>query len=81
MEKLIKILVRFLSLTPVNIDKVLNVAYFEVIEIVDDTQPYLELMVLEWDYDNQDIINLNKREMIFEARYLKVTTPLDPLEG
>jgi hypothetical protein len=38
-------------------------------------------MGLEWDFDNQTIINLKKREMIFELGNLKVTAPLDPLEG
>jgi hypothetical protein len=38
-------------------------------------------MGLEWDFDNQVIINLKRREMIFEVGDLKVTTPLDPTEG
>jgi hypothetical protein len=66
---------------PVNIDGVLNTTDFEVIEIMDDSQPYQALMGLEWDFDNQAIINLKRREMIFEVGYLKVTTPLDPMEG
>jgi hypothetical protein len=54
---------------------------FEVIEIVDDNQPYLALMGLEWEVDNQPIINLKRREMIFEVGDLKVIVPLDPSEG
>jgi hypothetical protein len=65
----------------VNIDGVNSVADFEVIKILDDSQPYPELMGLEWAFDNQAIINLNRREMIFEVRDLKVTAPLDPTEG
>ena len=65
---------------PVNIDGVHNVAYFEVIEIVDDSQPYPDLMGLEWAVDNQEIIKLKRREMIFEVRDLKFTAPLDPSE-
>jgi hypothetical protein len=38
-------------------------------------------MGLEWDFDNQVIINLKRREMIFEVEDLKVMTPLDPSEG
>jgi hypothetical protein len=49
--------------------------------IVDEIQPYPSMIGLEWDFDNQAIINLKRREMIFEVGYLKVTTPLDPLEG
>jgi hypothetical protein len=56
-------------------------ADFEVIEIVDDSQPYPTLMGLEWAVDNQEIINLKRREMIFEVGDLKVTAPLDPSEG
>jgi hypothetical protein len=36
----------------VNIDRVRSMAYFEVMEIVDDSQPYPTLMGLEWDFDN-----------------------------
>jgi hypothetical protein len=44
-----------------------SVADFEVIEIMDNNQPYLALPRLDWAFDNQEIINLNKREMIFEG--------------
>jgi hypothetical protein len=64
-----------------NIDGVHNMADFEVIEIVDDSQPYPTLMGLEWAVDNQEIINLKRREMIFEVGNLKVTAPLYPSEG
>jgi hypothetical protein len=62
----------------VNIDGVHNVEDFEVIEIMDDSQPYPTLMGLEWNFYNQAFINLKRREMIFEVRDLKVTSPLDP---
>jgi hypothetical protein len=65
----------------VNIDGVCNVADFEVIEIVDASQPYPALMGLEWAFDNQAIINLKRREMIFELGDLKVIAPLDPTKG
>jgi hypothetical protein len=65
---------------PVNIDGVCSVVDFEVIEIMDDSQPYPTLMGIEWDFDNQTIINLNRREMIFEVGDLKVIAPLDPTE-
>jgi hypothetical protein len=66
---------------PVNIDGVRSIAYFEVIEIMDDSHPYPMLMGLEWAFENQVIINLKKREMIFEVGDLKVTAPLDLTEG
>jgi hypothetical protein len=48
---------------------------------VNDIQPYPTFMGIEWHFDNQSIINLKRREMIFEVGYLKVTSPLDPSEG
>jgi hypothetical protein len=65
---------------PVNIDGVCSVVDFEFIEIMDDSQPYPTLMGIEWEFYNQTIINLNRREMIFEVGDLKVIAPLDPTE-
>jgi hypothetical protein len=65
----------------VNIDGVHNVIGFEVIKIVDDSKTYPTLMGLECEFYNQAIINLKRREMTFEVRELKFTTPLDPKEG
>ena len=58
-----------------------NMACFEFIEIVDDSQPYTTLMGLEWALENQAIIELKWRKMIFEVGDLKFTAPLDPSEG
>jgi hypothetical protein len=66
---------------PMNIDGVHSIAYFKVIEIVDNSQPYPMLMGLEWAFENHVIINMKKREMIFEVGDLKVTAPLDPTKG
>jgi hypothetical protein len=52
---------------PVNIDGVCSVTYFKVNEIVDENKPYPMLMGLEWAFNNQAIINLKRREMIFEV--------------
>jgi hypothetical protein len=38
---------------------------FEFIEIMDDIKPYPTLMGLELDFDNQEISNMKRREMIF----------------
>jgi hypothetical protein len=75
------ILIGRLTGVPVNIDEVRNVEDFEVIEIVDDSQPYPTLMGLEWAFDNQTIITMKRRETLFEVKYFKATTPLDPTEG
>jgi hypothetical protein len=75
------VLIGRLTEIPVNIDGVCSVADFEVIDIVDNNQPLPTLMGLEWAFENQSIINLKRREMIFEVGELKVTAPLDPKEG
>jgi hypothetical protein len=42
----------------VDLDGVGTKANFEVIEIVDETTPYIALISLYWAFDNQCIINL-----------------------
>jgi len=54
---------------------------FEVIEMVDDTTPYPMLLGLDWAFDNQAIINLKTRKMIFESGDYRVIAPLYPSEG
>ena len=54
---------------------------FEVIEIVDDSNPYPMLLGIDWATDMNGVINLKKRKMILEKKYLKVVVPLDPVEG
>jgi hypothetical protein len=75
------VLIGHLTGVPVNIYGVCCMDDFEVIEFVDENKPYPKLMGLEWTFDNQEIINLKRREMIFEVVYLKVIAPLDPSEG
>ncbi len=54
---------------------------FEVIKIVDDNNPYPTLLGIDWEFDNTTIINLKKRQMIFEGNNMRVIVPLDPSEG
>ena len=63
---------------PVDIDGVSTLAYFEVIEIIDDRNPYPTLLGIEWAIDNDAVINLKNRQMIFEGKGLRVIVPLDP---
>ena len=53
---------------PVDIDGVSTLAYFEVIEIIDDSNPYLALLGIEWALDNSVVINLKKRQMTFATK-------------
>jgi hypothetical protein len=65
----------------IDINGVCTMEYFQLIDIVDNTTPYPTLLGLDWDFDNQDIINLKIGSMIFESREYKVIAPLYPSEG
>lgn len=54
---------------------------FEVIEIVDDNNPYPALLRIDWATDMNVMINLKKCKMIFEKKSLRVVVPLDLVEG
>ena len=54
---------------------------FEVINIVDDTNPYPVLLGIDWVMGNQNIINFKRRTLSFEDDEMRVIGPLDPLEG
>lgn len=66
---------------PIDLDGVHSTAEFEIIKIVDDSNPYPALLGIEWTFDNNAIINLKKRKMIFEDGTTRVISPIDPLDG
>ena len=68
---------RFLDLQ-IDIDGVSTFTEFEVIEIIDDSNPYSALLGIEWAMENAVFINLKKRQMTFEGKDLRVIVPLDP---
>ena len=49
------------SNVPVDLDGVCAVADFEVIELIDDSNPYPALLGIEWAMENAAVINLKKR--------------------
>ena len=65
----------------VNIDGVKIVVKFEVIEILEDVYPYLEMFGIDWAFGNNFILNLNEWYMTFELEELHVVSPLDATEG
>jgi len=65
----------------VDIEGVRTTTNFEVIEIVDDSNPYLALLGLDWKFANMAIINLKKRQIIFETNIMRMIVPLDPSKG
>jgi hypothetical protein len=50
----------------VDLDGVCTKEDFEIIEIVYGTTPYPTFLGLDWEFDNQTIINLKTRKMTFE---------------
>jgi hypothetical protein len=46
-----------------------------------EVTPYPTLLGLDWEFDNQMIIYLKKRNMVLKVEYLKVIAPLDPTGG
>jgi hypothetical protein len=65
----------------VNIEGVKTKADFEVIEIMDESDPYPALLGIDWAFDNNVVLNLKKRQMSFETDTLCMVVPLDPYEG
>ena len=70
-----------LSKIMVDIARVKAQVDFEVIEIVEDANPYPVLLGLDWAIDMGGIINLKKRRMVFENNGTRVIVPLDLVEG
>jgi hypothetical protein len=54
---------------------------FEVTEIMDDSDPYPSLLGMDWEFDNNVVLNLKKRKFPFETNTLHVIAPLDSNEG
>ena len=71
---------RFLDLQ-IDIDGVSTFADFEVIEIMDDNNPYPALLGIEWAMANAVVINPKERQMVFEGKDFRVILPLDPSQG
>jgi len=65
----------------VDIKRVSALEDFEVIKIVDDNNPYLALLGIDWATYMNGVINLKKCKMIFEKKSLCVVVSLDPTEG
>jgi hypothetical protein len=64
--------------TTTDLDGVCTTIDFEVMDMVDESIPFPALLGIDWAFDNQAIINLKTRKMIFEAGNFRVVAPLDP---
>lgn len=67
----------YLYAITIDIEGESTLATFEVIEIVDDSNPYPALLGIDWPFEMDIIINLKKHKMSFERKELKLTVPLD----
>jgi hypothetical protein len=45
---------------------------------VDGIKTYPNFLVIYWDFDNQTITDMKKRQIIFEVVDLRFMMPLDP---
>ena len=54
---------------------------FEVIDIIDDSNPYPTFLGIDWDVEINGVINLKKQTISSERKSLCVVVPLDPTEG
>ena len=66
---------------PVKVEGLWTYSYFEVIEIVDDTNPYPTLLGINWAIENQTIIKFKKSILSFEDSEMRIVSLIDPLEG
>ena len=70
-----------LSNMSVDIDGVRSLTDFEVIEIIDDSNPFPALLGIDWAFDNLVVINLKKKHMTFEGHNIRIIMPLYPSMG
>ena len=61
-----------------NVEGLCTYVDFEVINIVDDRNPYPTLLGIAWAIKNQTIINFKKRIIAFEVEEMRVVSPIDP---
>ena len=70
-----------LTQVPIEVEDLRPYADFEVIDIVDDTNPYPTLLGSDWAIYNQTIINFKKRILSFEDYEIRMVAAIDLLEG
>ena len=70
-----------LTQVPIEVEGLRTYVDFEVIDIVDEINPYHALLGIDCEIENQTIINFKKRILSFEYYEIRVVTPIDLLEG
>jgi len=64
-----------------NIGGVNTKTNIQVIDIMDDLDPYRTLLGIDWEFDNNAILNMTKWKISFEIDTLHVISPLYPNQG
>ena len=54
---------------------------FKVIDIFNNRNSFPALLGIDWEINNQTIINFKKRFLSFEDSEIRVVVLIDPLEG
>jgi hypothetical protein len=72
------ITIGILNNTIVDLDGDRTTTNFEVMDMVDESIPFPTLLGIDWAFDNQAIINLKTRKMIFKDGKFRIVEPLDP---
>ena len=70
-----------LTQVPVEVEGLGTYVDLEVIDIVDDTNPYPTLLRIDWVIYNHTIINFKRIILSFEDSEIRVVAPIDSLEG
>jgi hypothetical protein len=52
-------------------------ADFEVIDIVDESDPYPTLLGIDWAFDNNVVLNLKNKQLSFETDTLHMVATLE----
>jgi hypothetical protein len=48
---------------------------------MDESEPYPELLGIDWAFDNNAVLNLKKRQMSYETDTLRMVATLYPYEA
>ena len=70
-----------LNQVPMEVEGLRTHSDFEVIDIVDVTNPYPTLLGINWKIDNQTIITFKKMILSFKDSEIRMVALINPLEG
>ena len=65
----------------VEVEGLKTYAYFDVIDIVDESSSYLAMLGIGWENNNMEVINFKKRVMTFKNCDMHIVSQLYLTEG